>query len=82
MRTILTAMPLSIDKKCQLEKKPELSEVKLGILEGQHEEEFSNDFSRNCYQAFLNDDIKVAVWLDLLILVGNQWVATPLLAFL
>jgi len=44
------AMPLSIDEKCPLEKKPELNEVKLGISEGQHKEEFSDDFSRNWRQ--------------------------------
>ncbi|MEE8060091.1 MAG: histidine phosphatase family protein [Pseudomonadales bacterium] len=44
MRTIQTAMPLSIEKKCPLEKKPELNEVKVGIFEGQHKEEFSDAF--------------------------------------
>ena len=44
------AMPLSIDEKCPLEKKPELNEVKLGISEGQHKEEFADDFSRNWRQ--------------------------------
>ena len=58
-RTIQTAMPISIEKNIVLEKMPELNEVKLGIFEGQHKEEFSDDFSRDCYQAFLDDEINV-----------------------
>ena len=53
MRTIQTAMPLSIDKKCPLEKKPELNEVKLGIFEGQHKEEFFDVFSRKGRYVYL-----------------------------
>ena len=60
-RTIQTAMPLSIEKKIKLEKVTELDEVKLGIFEGQHKEEFFDEFSRNCYQAFLDDEVNVAL---------------------
>ena len=60
-RTIQTAMPISIEKNMQLEKKPELNEVKLGIFEGQHKEQFSDEFSRNCYQSFLNDEVNIAL---------------------
>ena len=60
-RTIETAMPISIEKTVKLEKKFELNEVKLGIFEGQHKEEFPDEFSKNCYQAFLNDEVNVAL---------------------
>jgi hypothetical protein len=40
-------MPLSIDDKCPLENKPELNEVKLGIFEAQHKEDFFDVFSKN-----------------------------------
>ncbi len=60
-RTIQTATPISIEKDLQLEMVPELDEVKLGIFEGQHKEEFSDEFSRNCYQDFLNDEVNIAL---------------------
>ena len=60
-RSIQTAMPISIEKTVKLEKKLELNEVKLRIFEGQHKEKFSDEFSRNCYQAFLNDEVSVAL---------------------
>jgi broad specificity phosphatase PhoE len=60
-RTIQTAIPLSIEKTVKLEKMSELNEVKLGIFEGQHKEEFSDEFSRNCYQSFLNDEVNIAL---------------------
>jgi broad specificity phosphatase PhoE len=60
-RTVQTAMHIGIEKSIQLEKRPELNEVKLGIFEGQHKEEFSDEFSRNCYQSFLNDEVNIAL---------------------
>ena len=60
-RTIQTVTPISIEKNVELEKKSELNEVKLGIFEGQHKEEFSDDFSRSCYQEFLNNEVNVAL---------------------
>lgn len=60
-RTIQTATPISIEKNMKLEINPALNEVKLGIFEGQHKEEFSDEFSRNCYQAFLNNEVNVAL---------------------
>jgi len=60
-RTIQTAIPISIEKNLQLEKKPELDEVRLGIFEGQHKENFSDQFSRKCYQAFLDDEVNIAL---------------------
>ena len=60
-RTIQTAKPISIEKNIQLEKRAELNEVKLGIFEGQHKEEFSDEFSRECYQTFLDDEVNVAL---------------------
>lgn len=46
-RTIQTAIPLSLEKNIALEKKAELNEVKLGIFEGQHKDDFSDEFSRD-----------------------------------
>ncbi len=60
-RTIQTAMPISIEKGIKLEKFSEFSEVKLGIFEGQHKEEFVDEFSRNCYREFLDDEVNVAL---------------------
>ena len=60
-RAIQTAMPLSIEKNVPLEKRNELNEAKLGVFEGQHKEEFVDEFSRSCYQSFLNDEINVAL---------------------
>ena len=60
-RTIQTATPISIEKNMKLEINPALNEVKLGIFEGQHKEEFSDEFSRNCYQDFLNNEVNVAL---------------------
>ena len=60
-RTIQTAMPISVEKDLQLERRSEIDEVKLGIFEGQHKEEFSDEFSRNCYQSFLHDEVNVAL---------------------
>ena len=60
-RTIQTATPISIEKNVKLEKYSDLNEVKLGIFEGQHKEEFIDEFSRNCYQEFLNNEVNVAL---------------------
>jgi broad specificity phosphatase PhoE len=59
-RTIQTAMPISMERNMQLEQRPELNEVGLGVFEGQHKEIFSDDFSRACYQSFLNDEVNIA----------------------
>ena len=45
----------------RLEQKPELNEVGLGVFEGQHEGDFFDDFSRTCYQSFLDDEVNVAL---------------------
>jgi broad specificity phosphatase PhoE len=60
-RTIQTAIPISMERNMQLEQIPELNEVRLGIFEGQHKEDFSDDFSRTCYQSFLSDEVNVAL---------------------
>lgn len=60
-RTIQTASPLSVEKDIPLEKVAELNEVKLGIFEGQHKEEFSDDVSRDCYRDFLADEVNVVL---------------------
>ncbi|MCP4371115.1 MAG: histidine phosphatase family protein, partial [Deltaproteobacteria bacterium] len=58
-RTIQTAMPLSVEKNLPLEERPELNEAKLGVFEGENKEDFSDEFSKKCYQEFLNDEVNV-----------------------
>ncbi len=60
-RTIETAMPLSLEKGIAIEQRHELDEVRLGVFEGQHKEEFSDEFSRSCYRCFLEDEINIAL---------------------
>lgn len=60
-RTVQTAIVLSAEKNIPLERMGELNEVKLGIFEGQHKEKFADEFSKNCYQSFLDDEINVAL---------------------
>jgi broad specificity phosphatase PhoE len=49
-----------MERNMQLEQKPELNEVGLGVFEGRHKEDFSNDSSRTSYQSFLDDEVNVA----------------------
>lgn len=58
-RTIQTAQPICTEKKITLERKSELNEIKLGVFEGQQKEIFKDEYSRECYQTFLNDEINV-----------------------
>jgi broad specificity phosphatase PhoE len=60
-RTIQTAIPISMDRNVILEQKPELNEAGLGVFEGQHKEDFSDVFSKTCYQSFLDDEVNVAL---------------------
>ena len=60
-RTIETAAPIGVEKNIEIERLPELNEVRLGIFEGQKIEEFSDEVSRSCYQAFLDDEVNVAL---------------------
>ena len=60
-RTIQTAMPISIEKNIPLEQRQELNEVRLGIFEGQHKENFPDEHSRKCYQSFLDDEINIVL---------------------
>jgi broad specificity phosphatase PhoE len=60
-RTIQTAIPIAMERNIQLEQKPELNEVGLGVFEGQHKEDFPDDFLRACYQSFLDDEVNVAL---------------------
>jgi broad specificity phosphatase PhoE len=59
-RTIQTAQPISIEKNIQIEKKPELNEIRLGIFEGQHKEEMSDELTWSCYRIFMNDEVNLA----------------------
>jgi probable phosphoglycerate mutase len=58
-RSIQTAIAISEEKRIPLETMPELSEVKLGIFEGESKVSFSDNFSKKIYQAFLDDEINV-----------------------
>jgi broad specificity phosphatase PhoE len=59
-RTIQTAMPISMERNMHLEQRSELNEVGLGIFEGQQKDDFSDEFSRTCYQSFLDDEVNIA----------------------
>jgi broad specificity phosphatase PhoE len=50
-----------MDRNVILEQKPELNEAGLGVFEGQHKEDFSNVFSKTCYQSFLDDEVNIAL---------------------
>jgi phosphoserine phosphatase len=56
-RTIQTALPISEEKKIPLKRMPELNEAKLGIFEGENKTIFSDNFSKEMYQSFLDDEI-------------------------
>jgi broad specificity phosphatase PhoE len=60
-RTIQTAIPISMERNMQFEQKTELNEVGLGIFEGHHKEDFPDEFSRTCYQSFLDDEVNTAL---------------------
>jgi len=60
-RTIQTAQPLSDEKKIPLTIFPDLNEVKLGVFEGEHKIDFSDDYSAKLYKEFLRDEINVAL---------------------
>ncbi len=60
-RTIETARPLSKEKGVPLETLPELDEARLGVFEGEHKVNFSDDFSKQMYQDFLKDEINVVL---------------------
>jgi len=58
-RAIHTVQPLCEEKKISLITVPELNEAKLGIFEGEHKVNFSENHSRLMYEAFLQDEINV-----------------------
>jgi len=58
-RTIQTAQPLSDEKKIPLTITPALNEAKLGVFEGEHKVNFSDDYSAKLYKEFLQDEINV-----------------------
>jgi broad specificity phosphatase PhoE len=60
-RTVQTAMPVCMEREMPLEQRPELDEARLGVFEGQHKEEFSDEYSRTCYQSFLDDEVNIAL---------------------
>jgi len=58
-RTIQTALPLSEEKDIPIITVPELNEAKLGVFEGEHNVNFSDEHSRIMYETFLKDEINV-----------------------
>lgn len=58
-RTIQTAQPLSEEKKIPTIIMPELNEAKLGVFEGEHKVNFSDEYAKKMYEAFLRDEINV-----------------------
>ncbi len=60
-RTLQTAQPLIEEKKIPLKIMPALNEAKLGVFEGEHKINFSDDYSKKMYGEFLQDEINVAL---------------------
>jgi len=60
-RTIETARPLSKEKGVPIETVPEFDEAGLGVFEGEHKVNFSDEFSRQMYNDFLKDEINVVL---------------------
>jgi len=58
-RTVQTVQPLSEEKNIPIIITPELNEAKLGVFEGEHKANFSDEHSRIMYQTFLSDEINV-----------------------
>ena len=60
-RTLQTAQPLSEEKEIPIISIPELNEAKLGVFEGEHKVNFSDEQSRLMYEAFLKDEINTTL---------------------
>jgi broad specificity phosphatase PhoE len=60
-RTLQTVQPLSEEKEIPIIILPELNEAKLGVFEGEHKVNFSDEQSRIMYQTFLQDEINVTL---------------------
>jgi broad specificity phosphatase PhoE len=58
-RTLQTVQPLSEENKIPISIIPELNEAKLGVFEGEHKVNFSDDYSQKMYEAFLRNEINV-----------------------
>ncbi len=58
-RTLQTAQPLSEETKIPISIFPELDEAKLGVFEGEHKVNFSDEYSQKMYAAFLRDEVNV-----------------------
>ena len=54
-RTLQTAQPLSEEKEMSIITMPGLNEAKLGVFEGEHSVNFSDEQSRLIYETFLRD---------------------------
>ena len=60
-RTIQTALPLSEEKDIPIEKIMDFNEAKLGVFEGEHKRDFSDNASREIYTSFLQDEISICL---------------------
>ena len=60
-RTLQTAQPLSEENEIPIITVPELNEAKLGVFEGEHAVNFSDEQSRMMYETFLNDEINISL---------------------
>jgi len=58
-RTLQTALPLSEENNIPIITIPELNEAKLGVFEGEHKLNFSDEKSQLMYEAFLQDEINI-----------------------
>ena len=61
VRTIETARPLSEEKGVPIETVSEFDEARLGVFEGEHKVDFSDELSRQMYHDFLKDEINVVL---------------------
>ena len=60
-RTLQTAQPLSEENEIPIITVPELNEAKLGVFEGEHAVNFSDEQSRMMYETFLKDEINISL---------------------
>ena len=58
-RSLQTARPLSEENEIPIIPVAELDEAKLGVFEGEHKVNFSDDHSRIMYESFLKDEINI-----------------------
>ncbi len=60
-RTIQTALPLSDEKEIPIEQIEDFNEARLGVFEGEHKRDFSDNESQQTYTSFLQDEINICL---------------------